>query len=124
MRSAQILPVAVSIILLSVGHQSGGSASLRRDLPDFSCSTFPANETEANLVQRFGTQNVKTALIEGGGAEGEMNPGTVLFARQADQRVEIFWKDKDAKANPEWIIVHGGRADGDPRVASHWEPIY
>jgi hypothetical protein len=107
-KAARILPVAVLIILLSVGGQSRSSVSLLRVLPYFSCSTFPPNETEADLIRRFGAENVKTALIDGGGAEGEMNPGTALFAGRVDERVEIFWKDKEAKRNPDWINIQGG----------------
>ena len=108
MKAARILPVAVLIILLSVGGQSRSSVSLLRVLPYFSCSTFPPNETEADLVKRFGAEKVTNALIEGGGAEGEMNPGTVLFAGRVDEKVEIFWKDKEAKRNPDWINIQGG----------------
>src|SRR5262245_41902241 len=45
----------------------------------FSCATFPADATEAQLVERFGSRNVRTALVEGGGAEGERTEGTIMF---------------------------------------------
>jgi len=99
---------AISIVLLLVSPVSGTQTRQRHELPFFSCSTFPATESESDLVTRFGAENVTTALIEGGGAEGEMNPGTVLFSNQSDSRAEIFWKDKEGKRNPEWIRVYGG----------------
>jgi hypothetical protein len=109
MTLARTLLVGVSILLLALGHRSvGPAAALRSDLPYFSCSTFPANESEADLVTRFGAKNVVDALIEGGGAEGEMNPGTVLFADQSDAKAEISWNDQGAKRNPDWILVKGG----------------
>ena len=109
MTLARTLSVGVSILLLTLGHQSvGPAAALRSDLPYFSCSTFPANESEADLVTRFGAKNVVDTLIEGGGAEGEMNPGTVLFPNQNDAKAEIFWNDRGARRNPDWILVKGG----------------
>lgn len=97
-------------ILLSLSFRSADPASPRGDLPDFSCATFTANESRSDLVTRFGAGNVTDALIDGGGDEGEMNPGTVLFSGQPDARVEIFWKDKEAKRNPEWMRVGGARS--------------
>lgn len=96
------------IILLAMSPQAAHPGRLRSDLPYFSCSTFPADESEADLVKRFGSKNVTNELIEGGGAEGDMNPGTVLFAGQSDSRAEIFWKDAGAKTYPDWISVDGG----------------
>jgi len=98
----------IAMLLLSPGNAT--HAFQRQDLPFFSCSTFPSNESESDLVTRFGAANVTTALIEGGGAEGEMNPGTVLLADRGDSRMEIFWKDKDLKRRPDWIHVYGGRS--------------
>lgn len=45
--------------------------------------------------------------ILGGGAEGEYNEGTVLFANDRNSKVEIFWKDRAEKRRPEWIRLQG-----------------
>jgi len=74
---------------------------------NFSRSTFPPDESETTLVAQFGRENVTDELIEGGGAEGDRNEGTVLFARSSDMRAEIFWKDKVAKQKPEWVRISG-----------------
>lgn len=83
------------------------AAQSKNRLPDFSCATFSPDENQDDLAARFGTENVITAPILGGGAEGEYNEGTVLFADSSDSRAEIFWKDKAAKRKPEWIRVQG-----------------
>ena len=89
----------------------GGRAMPRQDLPlDFSCSVFSANTSEAELVDRFGAENVTTALVPWGGAEGDYNEGTVLFPDSADARVEIFWADRKSKRRPEWVSVRGERS--------------
>jgi len=76
-------------------------------LSDFSCSTFSPTGSQDDLAAQFGGENVIAAPILGGGAEGEYNEGTVLFANDSDSRVEIFWKDRAAKRRPEWIRLQG-----------------
>jgi hypothetical protein len=103
----RIVSAGVSVLLLALAYQSVGPGALRSDLPFFSCSTFPPNESDVDLLNRFGAKNVVDTLIEGGGAEGEMNPGTVLFADQHDTRAEILWRGQGVKRNPDWILVKG-----------------
>jgi hypothetical protein len=76
-------------------------------IPVFSCSTFALDESKADLVARFGAENVTTAPILGGGAEGDYTEGTILFASGSNSRVEILWKDREAKQNPELVRVQG-----------------
>jgi len=103
------LAVSEVIILLMVGlGASPGRPQVR--LPDFSCSSFPPDLSEHDLVVRFGAGNVVTAQIEGGGAEGEYNEGTVLFPKDSAARLEILWKEKESKRTPDWVRVRAARS--------------
>jgi hypothetical protein len=101
--------VNIGLALVAVGLACTALcfAQSKNPLPPFSCLTFPADESEAHLVVRFGIGNVTTAPVLGGGAEGDYNDGTVLFANRSDSRVEIFWKDRTAKQKPAWVRVQG-----------------
>jgi hypothetical protein len=57
---------------------------------DFSCATFHAFLTEAELVARFGRGNVSTGAVFGSD-DGPVE-GTILFATQNDMQVEIVWR--------------------------------
>jgi hypothetical protein len=73
----------------------------------FSCSTFPPDSNEAALRARFGVANVTSGRVPWGGAEGDYNEGTVLFAEDTSARVEILWKERTARRTPEWVSVRG-----------------
>ena len=72
---------------------------------DFSCSTFPANLSESDLLSRYGQGNVITAMITG--ADDPSFEGTVLFPNQDDARVEIAWYDAKTKQSPAWVRIRG-----------------
>jgi hypothetical protein len=108
-RKLAISVVINTFLTISVGA-SPGTPHVR--LPDFSCASFPPDLSEHDLVVRFGAGNVVTAQIEGGGAEGEYNEGTVLFPKDSEARLEIFWKTKEPKRTPDWVRVDGPH--------SHW----
>ena len=104
---------AGTFAVVAMAHASGPSlqptpaASL-----SFSCSTFPSGATEADLVAKFARNNVTTALVPWGGAEGESNEGTVLFSGTPDAKVQIYWRDRAGRRQPEWVSVFG--------AASRW----
>src|SRR5437879_5809392 len=67
----------------------------------FACSVFPANITELEIRARFGPENVTIGSVpDPNGAEGDRTEGTVLFANDADARLEISWKDAVGKRQP------------------------
>ena len=78
-------------------------------LPDFSCVTFPAGVSEADLIRRFTVANVKAMPVVGGGAEGDSTMGTVLFPQTLDAKVEILWRDRRARAVPAVVRIVGER---------------
>jgi hypothetical protein len=76
-----------------------------QDRPDdrflFACSVFSASTTEAGLRARFGPQNVTNGSVtDPNGAEGDRTEGTLLFAEDAEARLEISWKDSVGKRQP------------------------
>ena len=83
----------------------------------FSCSTFPADTTEAKLIEQFGSENVRTGRVAGGGAEGEHTQGTVMFAETIDAKVEILWKDRESKRAPSLVWISGSRSRWRSREA-------
>lgn len=66
----------------------------------FSCETFAAGTSAADLAARFGAKNVTRGMVPFGGAEGDENPGTVLFAAQPNARLLIYWRDTPSLRYP------------------------
>lgn len=97
--------------------------------------------TRADLVQRYGAANV--ADQEAAVGEGDTDIATVLFPKDPERRIEIFWQDHDKQAYPSsatisgkvsrWHAVHGislgilyselARINGKPFPIS-WERIW
>jgi hypothetical protein len=95
--------------LLPLHFQTRPVKSPEAALP-FSCATFSAHISEAELRGRFGSDNVTTGLVSWGGAEGDYNDGTILFANLPDARLEIYWKNREARRDPAWIQIRGTRS--------------
>jgi hypothetical protein len=64
---------------------------------------FAPTTSEKALVAKFGKANVvrETIYI----AEGNENPGTVVFPNDPKRRLEIVWKNAKQRRTPEWIRV-------------------
>ena len=75
---------------------------------DFSCSTFPANLSESDLLSRYGQRNIITAMVTG--ADDPPFEGTVLFPNQDDARDLV-----DLAAAGVERRVGRGTAPGDAR---------
>lgn len=67
----------------------------------FSCKQFPPDLSEAYLIERFGRQNVIDEPVFA--FDDGPSPGTVVFGDNPNRRVEIAWRDADAKAGPIWV---------------------
>lgn len=92
--------------LLLVGWQGAPAVSQGTVFP-FSCATFGIHTSESDLKVRFGSGNVSSGLVRWGGAEGDDNEGTILFADRPDARLEIYWKNQAARRDPSWIDIRG-----------------
>lgn len=81
---------------------------------EFSCSQFPAELAESDLIERYGTENVLTKMVHWGEYRGL---GTVLFADNPHARVQIIWKESTRRPylitvsgeSPSWIAASGIR---------------
>ena len=64
-----------------------------------------STDTEADLIQRYGADNVRRETIALG--EGESEPGTTLFASDPLRRVEIMWGDTIEFRRPDRVEIRG-----------------
>ena len=102
-----MMRVAPSLfVVLALLNSQTPSTTPAEPLP-FACDTFNSFVDERALKIQFGSANVTTGLVPWGGAEGDYNEGTILFADRADARLEIYWRDRVARRTPEWVDVRG-----------------
>jgi hypothetical protein len=81
------------------------SAVMQGRLLEFSCAAFPSNLSEADIVGRYGRQNVVSAPIVG--SDDGPQDGTVVFPDQPQMKLEIFWHDPELKTKPRSIMTRG-----------------
>jgi hypothetical protein len=62
--------------------------------------------SEQALIRTYGRQNVQRGMVYV--AEGDEEPGSILFPNDETRRVEIVWKDKRQRKRPEWIRIPAG----------------
>ena len=105
----RLKPVIVGLALVTSSVGARQVPTQDRSLP-FSCATFSADVSAADLRERFGEEHVQTAPVPWGGAEGDYSEGTVLFGKDPNARLEIFWRDTAGKRHPGWVSVRGGRS--------------
>lgn len=91
-------------VLLSV--QTVKTGAVEPPLP-FTCDAFSPTATVDDLVARFGAEHVRKGLVPWGGAEGDENPGTILFGDSPDSKLNVFWKDSARQREPEWVSAYG-----------------
>jgi hypothetical protein len=65
---------------------------------------FARNADERTLARFFGAENVERANIPVG--EGNTEPGTAIFAKDPEKRIDILWYD--AYARPNVVIIRNG----------------
>ena len=94
--------IALSLVIAAVGVFPLASQDTSLEL---SCVVFSPRTTEADLIGRFGAQNVTAAPVTGMG-DGPRG-GTILFADRPDSRVEIAWRDSLTKQQLWSVIVRG-----------------
>ena len=99
----------ILVVALVTSSVNQDSSPQDRVLP-FSCEIFSATASAAALSSRFGPANVRTGLVPWGGAEGDVNEGTKLFDSTPDAKLEIYWRDRANKRNPEWVSVRGSHS--------------
>ena len=96
--------VACSMIVVS---QAAGQATASR--MELSCGVLTSTTSEADLVARFGKENVVRDSVVG--SDDGPEPGTVLFPTRPEARAQVFWNDPETRLRPSAIQVgEGGTA--------------
>src|SRR5262245_16371737 len=67
-----------------------------------------ATSTQEQLIGAYGPTGVQAERIELG--EGMTAPGTVLFAADSLQRLEVLWQDTIAHARPARLVLRGTKS--------------
>jgi hypothetical protein len=81
----------------------------------FDCEkTFSPDANADSLAKQFGAEHLTTADIYIG--EGSYEAGSVLFADDAKNRVEILWKNAQKQESPRIVGIRGKE--------SHWRTIH
>jgi hypothetical protein len=92
---------AFAFLFAIFGERAAGQRLAFSCAPDWLAPSL----TQADLVTRFGNDNVVTDSILRG--EGEFERGTVLFPRDVSRRVDIVWQDSLGLRWPEFVRIRG-----------------
>lgn len=98
-------PLIATAALLGGQTHAGQRALVVEPSFELSCTIFTPEMTEADLVERFGAENISTASVFG--FDDGPQQGTVLFAQRPDARAEIIWWDPETKRRPALLMVRG-----------------
>jgi hypothetical protein len=93
-------------------HPSPTDSEMWHIAPGGNAGVITSRLTESKLVAVFGKQHVSWGEIRD--VEGEGLRGTILFASDPHQRLDIVWTDDEHRSLPKQVQVFG-----DSR--SHWE---
>ena len=97
----------VSTLVVWLGLAIAGP--LRAQQPhfeEFSCALFPADLSEADLIRRYGQENVTRARVSGA---DDSEDGAVVFDGSPKQ-LEIVWWDPEVRSQLSWVGSHAGNS--------------
>ncbi|WP_395646661.1 hypothetical protein [Terricaulis sp.] len=103
--------LATLCLLAACGDNAGkqATATVAAEAPlELTCAAW-TSVTGASLEQRFGAANVTEASLPG--PEGETYMATVVYPNDPAKRVEIVWRDLEARAVPMSVTVGGDASD-------------
>jgi hypothetical protein len=101
--------ILACVVVISTGFGAvSGSQFTERNGREFSCSAFPADLSEAALVERFGATNVNRAPVIG--ADDGPQHGAVVHGGSAI-KIEMAWWDADTRTRLAWVRT---REPGSP----------
>jgi hypothetical protein len=89
-----MLMISIGLVAVNASHLA------ERDGREFSCAAFPADLSEAALVERFGGANVARAPVVG--ADDGPQGGTVVY-EGSPLKLEIVWWDADSRTRVAWV---------------------
>src|SRR5688572_27927095 len=107
MRPLMLALAAAVALLMSPVSSPGGAAAIPALVvnPGAGAGDLTSRTSEAQLVRRFGRRNVLRASVPIG--QGEQEPGTILFPRDARQTIVILWKSQTQRVSPKHARVRG-----------------
>jgi hypothetical protein len=94
--------LALVLLLSACGRNEAKQEGPPPEALDLTCSAF-STVTGASLEQRFGAANVVEQ--ERPGPEGETYIATVVFPNEPARRIEIVWRDLEAREVPMAVAV-------------------
>ena len=103
-----LLALGVAFVALTAPLCVPGGAAVTARLvinPGGGAGDLTARTSEAQLIKRFGRRNVVRTAVPIG--QGEEEPGTVMFARDPLQKIEILWKSQSLRVSPKHARVRG-----------------
>ncbi len=74
-------------------------------IPGIRAGAITSRISESQLKRIYGSKNVRSTRV--GLGEGETVSGTVIFPNNSNKKIEIVWKNKRSKRNPEFIQLTG-----------------
>lgn len=93
--------VLMCVLVISIGMSAiSGSQFPERNGREFSCASFPADLSEAALVERFGAANVRRARVVG--ADDGPQGGAVVH-EGSPMKIEMVWWDADTRTQLAWV---------------------
>jgi hypothetical protein len=104
-----ILGILCVLIRAQGAHPASGGASARwLILPGgASGGAISSQTTEADLIKKYGSENVVTHDVDLG--EGETEEGTEMFPADPARRLDILWKDPTRKTSPKSFRISGAK---------------
>jgi hypothetical protein len=114
MRSGSIFQLAGFLFLVTMLGSGQASADPWLILASGEKGPINAQTTRQDLVRAYGASNVVDQDVDVG--EGETEPGTVVFPKDAQRSIEILWKDPDKKTEPSSATISG--------KSSRWHAVH
>jgi hypothetical protein len=87
------------IVLWWVGSQTLPLHS-QQPIDEFSCASFPADLTEATLIDRYREENVIRAPVVG--SDDGPQDGTIVF-EGTPRQLEVVWRNPESRGGLAWI---------------------
>lgn len=104
----------LALLCWAMSYGSAQAETSQASSLEFSCDAFPAPLGEADLIERFGPENVVTDTLHG--SEDGPILGTVVNPDDPTTRIEIAWLDPARRRDASWARV---RTVGSRWVTSH-----
>ena len=98
---------AILTVLLLAGVVASAAKPSQTGSFVLACSAFPANLAEADLVARYGQDNVIRARVFG--ADDGSQDGAVVFPGNPDARLEVAWRSQETRSGAMWLKAIGRR---------------